>query len=158
MNGRLQKPDNVTAMAAPIYCAAMRSWVLSVLLAVMSLQSVWASVAPYCQHQADAVTDHIGHHEHKHVAAATTDGGNPAEDELASSEANPGTLDNDCGYCHLSHAEPLAIAAEPWLGQAEQELAATVPFTYSTRELEGLERPNWQRLARSASLEELPIT
>jgi hypothetical protein len=145
-------------MEASIYCAAMRAWILGFLLAVMSLQSVWASVAAYCQHQADVVTDHVGHHEHKHSAAAGSDTADVLKGQPASSDAGLGSADNDCGYCHLSHAQPLAISVEPWRGHADQERVAAAPFTYTTREPEGLERPNWQGLARSASLEELSTT
>jgi hypothetical protein len=136
----------------------MRTWVLGFLLAVMALQSVWAGVAAYCQHRADVAPNHIGHHQHEHVTAAGTDGADVSKGQPASTDANPGSVDNDCGYCHLSHAQPLALAAEPWLGHADQQLNATAPSIYTTREPEGLERPNWRELARSASLEEPRIT
>ena len=136
----------------------MRAWILGFLLAVMSLQSVWAGVAAYCQHQADVVTDHVGHHEHKHSTAAGSDAPDVLKGEPAGSDASLGSADNDCGYCHLSHAQPLAIAVEPWLGHAEQERVAAAPLRFTNREQEGLERPNWQGLARSASLEERHTT
>jgi len=136
----------------------MRAWVLGFLLAVMSLQSVWAGVTAYCQHRADVVTDHVGHHEHKHSAAAGSDATDTLKSQPASSDASLGGDDNDCGYCHLSHAQPLAIAVESWFGHADQERVAAAPLRFTTREQEGLERPNWQGLARSASFEEMHTT
>lgn len=135
----------------------MRTWVLSFLLAVMSIQSAWASFAVYCQHQADVVTEHVGHHEHQHRAAAKANAEGTSEAGPAAPDASLGSLDNDCGFCHLGCAQPLSGAAEPWFGQPAHTFATKAQMRYATREPEGVERPNWQRLARPASLEE-PFT
>jgi len=138
--------------------AAMRTWVVGLLLAVMSFQSVWASVATYCRHQADVVTDHIGHHEHQHDAVAPDADETPTND-ATTPDANLGSVDNDCGYCHFSCAQPLATKmVEPWLGQAGHSLISPALTRYSSREPGGVERPKWLRLAASASLEESRIT
>lgn len=135
----------------------MRTWVLGLLLVLLPLQFVWAGVAAYCQHEADVVVDHVGHHEHQH--AATADGDKDAADlDPVTPDAGFSPVDNDCGYCHLSCAQPIASAAAPWLCQAANVLVSTASMRYSTREPEGVERPNWLGLARSASLEEPRIS
>lgn len=135
--------------------AAMRSWVLGLLLVLLPLQFVWASVASYCQHEADVVVDHIGHHEHQHVASDSND---TQDSEPATSETGLGAVDNDCGYCHLSCAQPLTASVASWSDFTVHKLVSNASVRYATREPEGLERPNWLGLARSASLEEPRIS
>lgn len=158
LNGQRRKPGETGSHEGPDILPAMRAWILGLVLAVMSVQSTWATIAAYCQHQADVVTDHIGHHEHQHGAVAGTDVDVTPERDSTILDATLGGVDNDCAYCHLSCAQPLATASPLWLGQAEHAFLVKTPMRYATREPEGLERPKWQGLARSASLEEQHIT
>ena len=132
----------------------MRAWAIGFLLAMTSFQSAWAGVAAYCQHRADVVPYHIGHHEHGHAALGGPDADDGPSRVADTPDANLGSVDNDCGGCHLRGAQPLAAAVEPWSGHGVHELVSTALLRYRIREPEGLERPKWQRLARSASLEE----
>lgn len=134
--------------------AAMRRWIVGFLLVVMSIQVSWASVAAYCRHQADVVTDHIGHHEHQHQAPVKADPGSPPSDDADAPDAALGSVDNDCGYCHLSCAQPIAPTFEPWLGQAAQQFVSSPPTLHSSSLRERLERPNWRSPVRSASQQE----
>lgn len=68
----------------------MRHILIALLLVLMPLQLVWGSVGNYCQHEASANADHLGHHQHKHVQAGDDDDGGGI--------AN--TVDGDCDYCH----------------------------------------------------------
>jgi hypothetical protein len=79
----------------------MRRWLVVFLMAVLPLQLSWAAVAAYCQHeQGPAKAAHFGHHDHEHH-----DDGAAGEDENA--KKGPLALDDDCGTCHLGHAQTL---------------------------------------------------
>lgn len=107
----------------------MRTLIALVLIAVMSLQAAAAAVGAYCQHEHDAVPQHVGHHDHQHNSA------HPNNDTGS---------DPDCGICQAGlivgfpselklvtlsfpHADPASLPA----GQAPAP-----PF-------ERPERPNW---------------
>jgi hypothetical protein len=81
----------------------MRRWLLVFLMALLPLQLSWAAVAAYCQHeQAPARSAHFGHHAHEHHhehAGAGQDG--------HVDKKSPLTVDDDCGTCHLGHAQTL---------------------------------------------------
>ena len=59
------------------------------LLLLLPMQTLWAGVNSYCQHEETVGTEHFGHHSHEHSA----------------SEPDPGSglgaiADADCDYCH----------------------------------------------------------
>ncbi|MDZ5457563.1 cation efflux protein, CzcI family [Azohydromonas lata] len=92
----------------------MRRWLLVLLLALLPLQLSWAAVATYCQHE-KVQAGHFGHHEHQHHdqgAAQAKDG--------HGGKKSPLTADNDCGICHLGHAQTL-------LGDAPALAPPTLP-------------------------------
>jgi hypothetical protein len=131
----------------------MRTWVLIVLLAVMTFQSSWASAAVYCRHGGQPAAQHFGHHEHKHVSVVSV-----SSDGSTTPDPNFGSLD-DCGLCHLSCVQPLP--ATPSFIEPSATVPPLVPAAlrpYVSRERDRIERPNWLRLARSASLEEMRIS
>ncbi|NML16777.1 cobalt-zinc-cadmium resistance protein [Azohydromonas caseinilytica] len=71
-------------------------------MALLPLQLSRAAVAAYCQHEpAPAQGGHLGHHEHQPHDHSTT-----AKDGHADKKA-PLTADEDCGTCHLGHAQML---------------------------------------------------
>jgi hypothetical protein len=66
---------------------------LVLMLALLPLQSVWASAARYCAHESThetATSQHVGHHEHEHAAPA------------AASLPDGADADLDCAVCHLA--------------------------------------------------------
>lgn len=78
----------------------MRRWLVVFLLALLPLQLSWAAVAAYCQHEkAPSQAEHFGHHEHEHH----DQGAAQAQD----AKKAPSAVDNDCGTCHLGHAQTL---------------------------------------------------
>jgi hypothetical protein len=89
----------VAARSGPIESIAVKRLLLIVMLALLPLQSVWASAARYCEHEREhegtqetATPQHVGHHEHEHAAPTT-----------ASLPDNNGThADLDCTVCHLA--------------------------------------------------------
>ena len=88
---------------------SMRSWVLVLLLALLPLQSTLATVFVYCKHEAKAEAGHMGHHEHQHQGAVADKAtGGPDQQSSGAQQLD----DNDCGFCHLSSAQPLGVSVE----------------------------------------------
>jgi len=77
---------------------------LILMLLVLPLQSTWAVVATYCQHEKEVMTTHFGHHEHEH-----------AEDDAAGTEQSSATTHPDCLNCHGA-AAGMAIAPSAFAG------------------------------------------
>ncbi|UUX96647.1 cation efflux protein, CzcI family [Aquabacterium sp. J223] len=121
----------------------MRRWLILCLLAMLPLQFSWASAAVYCQHETSSEARHFGHHQHEHKAASGTCGTNADGQDPA--KGGGLSVDNDCGYCHLSVAKTLQVQSleVPTLkGPAIQD-AAVGPLP--TRDPDRHERPNWRR-------------
>lgn len=124
----------------------MRRLVALLLLVLLPLQAIWAAAAPYCQHEAEAASHHIGHHqpEHAHAPAvdATGSHGTPGDQD---GNAASGTH-TDCHTCHggtvLAHeVRPLQVM-----------LTATQPVPTAVHGLpapptERPDRPSWPALA-----------
>jgi hypothetical protein len=111
------------------------------LLLIVPLQLSWAAVSAYCEHETEAASHHVGHHEHKHQSEQPSKGHDPGADSKSSS------FDADCGVCHaggsmamfdgiaLSHlADPDVVFVRP----------STFHLTLFTSKPE---RPKWLGLA-----------
>lgn len=86
----------------------VKKLLLIFLLFALPFQYSWAAVAVYCQHE-KTHTSHFGHHSHQHVAQA----------EKSSEKNKLATLDDDCGYCHLScQVTPTSVTPELTVPQA----------------------------------------
>ena len=80
---------------------SVRRLVFILLLAILPIQFSWAVASSYCQHEAGSASEHFGHHQHKHRAAA----------DDASKDQKAGVLagaDDDCDFCHLGGAQTMA--------------------------------------------------
>jgi hypothetical protein len=116
----------------------MRRWIAIFFLVLFPLQAVWAAAAPYCQHEQEPVSFHVGHHTHEHQGADHADG---IDGKL------PGMEDGDCQACHAfcsamnsgsNRTGTLAIAPTPVIASV-----VTLPTPPQTQP----ERPNWHRFA-----------
>ena len=106
-----------------------RMLIALVLIAVMSLQAAAATVGAYCQHEQDALTQHVGHHDHQHNNA------HPAGDNGA---------DPDCGMCQAG----LIVGFPSELHLVTLSLPRADPETALCRQaaappLDRPERPDW---------------
>lgn len=117
----------------------MRRWLAIFLLVFLPLQFSWAAVAGYCQHEADAASQHFGHHEHKHQANAGHDG--VADTKLT------GGIDNDCGTCHAGCVVAILGAAGLPLASSISFAIPWLPGTLTSPPFTQPERPNWRYLA-----------
>lgn len=126
----------------------MRRWLLTLLLVLLPLQSVWAEAAAYCRHERGAANGlsmlsaerHWGHHEHQHGSAA------PAADADDASALLAGA-DVDCNVCHAGGAVavPLWQPAPALHGVGSHPLRHTP--TLPTRALAPPDKPNWAAAA-----------
>lgn len=109
----------------------MRKLVAILLLSLITLQTSWAAVAGYCQHEQEVKASHFGHHEHQHESPKAAQQG--------------ATLaDADCSLCQAGFLT--AVMIEPVMTLAM--LAATgpaepVPLRPPSAPLDLPERPNW---------------
>ncbi|WP_067272310.1 hypothetical protein [Mitsuaria sp. 7] len=140
----------------------MRRWLTVFLLILLPLQLSWAVAATYCAHEADPAVNHIGHHEHRHEASREASGAKAAA-EASMSEKTPEKVterapekapekatdkaltcvDDDCGFCHLGHSQP--VASTPIVLPAVESLVTTgsAADVWSSRGPDRRERPNW---------------
>ncbi len=118
----------------------MRRWIAIFFLVLFPLQAVWAAAAPYCQHEKEPTSFHIGHHTHEHHGVSNADSAD-ADKQLLSMD------DGDCQACHAfcsalysdaTRTEALAIASTP---------ATTPLIALPTSPQTQPERPNWKRFA-----------
>lgn len=74
--------------------AAMRRFVLVVLLLILPIQWSWAAVASVCRHETGSAAQHLGHHQHQHKAA-----GGSADTSGAKTDGAGPSFDADCAGC-----------------------------------------------------------
>lgn len=106
----------------------------------MALQTSWAAVTTYCQHEQGAAARHVGHHEHQHHHKTLV---NAAEKEPqhATPTAN---VDLDCSFCHAGCILALLLDATVALTSTTTiNLAYTVGLQPPSVPIDLPERPNW---------------
>lgn len=102
------------------------------LMLVMSFQMAWAVPSSYCQHEQGVAVQHFGHHTHQHQ-----DNGKAHPGKV------PGSLDDDCAYCHLGGV----ILPSAWFSVVALPLLS-VSFSSNLEAMSSLparepERPKW---------------
>ena len=113
----------------------MKRFLITLLLLVLPLQSVWATAAAYCEHASGAHQPHFGHHNGHHHDASV-------DSTLTGDNAGSG-LDSDATHCHGAVsavlmsplAWPVLASAEPPAPHAEVKRQAPA--------LSPPERPQW---------------
>ncbi|MEO6744570.1 MAG: DUF2946 family protein [Caldimonas sp.] len=115
----------------------MRRYLVVFLLTLMSLQTVWGAVAPYCGHETSAkAKKHWGHHEHQHQSdAQTVDSADDAGDASTASHA-------DCAVCHFGTLAPLLMPYIAVCPAPREPLEKTLAPSYRSHIPPGLERPD----------------
>ena len=112
----------------------MKRIFLIFLLVMLPFQMSWGAVASYCQHEEGKAAQHFGHHDHKHHASAST----------KQDKSNPGKIDSDCGYCHLSWAKSACTAVSPIAFPQDSTPVEVQLSSYLSHIPDGLIRPDWQ--------------
>ena len=114
------------------YTFSASKLLLLLFVLLMPLQFAWAASARYCTHETGGNVSHPGHHVHRAAAAEK------ASDDLQSNADDP-----DCGFCHLSCAQPLASSAPRVSLNAQSVDIPPAPVFHRYRTPEVIERPNW---------------
>lgn len=115
--------------------AAMRRWILILLLVLVPFQTVWAGTTPYCGHESQGAVAHFGHHEHGHRAG----------DQPVEKAGLMAGMHMDCGSCHL--ANPATIPASLLIAHPAA-VPGALPYKevlYASCSLAGPERPDRSR-------------
>lgn len=113
----------------------MKRWLVVLLALLLPVQFAWAGAAAYCAHETDASrTQHFGHHEHVHKAAAEKPAGAKS------------LGDNDCGTCHAGSALLEATTSTSAL-PASSIVVPHSPAPLPTALARAPDRPQWLRLA-----------
>ncbi len=141
-------------MRACLYSRPMRRWLTVFLLILLPLQLSWAVAATYCAHEADPAVNHIGHHQHQHDGSEGARDASGAPEKTADKASEKATekatdkaltcVDDDCGFCHLGHSQPVASTPIVLPAVAGPVVEGSVPDAWSSRGPDRRERPNWQ--------------
>ena len=111
------------------------------LLFLVPLQLSWAAVSAYCEHETEAASHHIGHHEHKHQSDQSSNGGDPG------TKSKSGIFDSDCGVCHASCSMAVCDGIAPLDFAGADLVFARPPTLHLTLFSSKPERPKWLGLA-----------
>lgn len=129
----------------------MRRFVALFLLVLLPLQAIWAAAAPYCQHEGEAASHHIGHHqpEHRHATGADAPDAHGAPVDAGDHGDHGDEASSTHSDCHVCHSGTVLVH-EVRLVQAMP--ASTPPAPTLTQGLpapptERPERPKWPALA-----------
>ncbi|RZL47741.1 MAG: cobalt-zinc-cadmium resistance protein [Variovorax sp.] len=125
----------------------MTRWLLIVLMVLLPAQFSWAAAAPYCAHESNPISFHVGHHAHVHQDASAEAQHTASAPEKEASKSPVASDHSDCHYCHGVAGQLASPAA------LELELPARHVFlAVAIARLEGsratsIERPKWARAA-----------
>lgn len=114
----------------------MRRWFAILLLVLLPLQSLWAAAAPYCEHEENPESMHVGHHTHEHHASE------------ADQDSSNGPAANHTD-CHVCQGTGGALSA-PLVATGLDGYFGPLPACDTTLPAPPVslpERPNWARLA-----------
>ncbi len=111
------------------------------LMLVVPLQLAWGAVSAYCEHEAEAVADHVGHHVHKHQQDSSTKKIEPSDGSKTSS------FDIDCGVCHAAGAIALCGGITALNFDGSSFTLTPAPSFHLTLFSSKPERPKWFGLA-----------
>ena len=109
---------------------------------LLPLQFSWAAVAGYCTHEADAQTQHLGHHAHQPGTPDKADA-EPAAD----ADRAPGATDLDCSHGHGCCSALLGTALPAYASLVHVHPAAAAQVATALLALSPPERPQWWALA-----------
>jgi hypothetical protein len=121
----------------------VKKLLLIFLLMLLPLQFSWAAAAPYCQHEQEQTTQHLGHHSHLHEAKADADANGDAPDGVADYSATH----DDCGYCHLSCQASFVMASFDIAAPDGWAYLELYPASFSSHISDGPKRPDWRFVA-----------
>jgi hypothetical protein len=138
---------DVVDPAFKLQCAAVRRYILLILLVVLPLQTTWATVA-YCprgEHQdvhavaSSNTTDPEAGHQH----IATTHGHHGHLHGHHGTAGHSGVPSLDCSLFQFVAVEPLDIMPQP-IPAPNVAVAGVALLRFNSHIPDGLDRPNWR--------------
>jgi len=122
----------------------MRHWLLVFMLVLLPIQSSWAAVATYCEHETGAAAKHFGHHD-RWVHGHDHDQDDTDTDAAAGEVYEAGDL--DCSHCHGQCAGMVAEFEAFIAGSHTSRFGSAVDEQALLQALNPPERPQWALLA-----------
>lgn len=115
----------------------MRRWFAILFLLFLPIQLSWAAVSAYCEHEAGAAADHLGHHEHKHQSEVNDE-----------SWPKGDGVDVDCSFCHAASCTALPSGTGlPTLDLAIATIRGGAQVWLLAGHFSEPERPKWRQPA-----------
>jgi hypothetical protein len=125
---------NLTKKSRGLYIlATMRTFLLTLLLAILPLQFAWGAASGYCMHETEAGAAHFGHHEHQ-LSASSGEKSRAAKLKTIADG-------DDCIGCHINVIHVAPVATPLVLAAVGQWPPAFRAPTYRPPIPIGLERP-----------------
>ena len=111
------------------------------LMLVVPFQLAWGAISAYCEHEADAVSQHVGHHVHKHQQ-------DPSVKKIESGDGTKtSSFDMDCGVCHAACSVVLCGDITTLSFGGSSIVVTPAPSIHLTLFSSKPERPKWLGLA-----------
>jgi len=115
----------------------MRRLLAFLLAFALLFQMSWAVAATYCEHETSPkAAMHFGHHAHVHKSS-----------DAKKNVGNKLAVDDDCSYCHASHAAIIPMASTGVAPGATASVELSQPAMHSSAPARAPDRPQWLRLA-----------
>lgn len=125
----------------------MTRWLLIVLMVLLPAQFSWAAAAPYCAHESNPISFHVGHHAHVHEGASSEAKRTPSEPEKEAVKSPLASDHSDCHYCH-GVAGQLASPVAPLFELSVRHVFIDVAVArLECSRATSIERPKWTRAA-----------
>jgi hypothetical protein len=115
----------------------MKRLLLIFLLTILPLQSTWAAVATYCQHEQEVKSHHFGHHEHQHE--------NGHEQAHAEEQQKDSSIKfhTDCLTCYGAAAAMIMPRVDAFPVEPNSLLVASSDFRLTSIPSSRPEKPKW---------------
>ncbi len=125
----------------------MTRWLLIVLMVLLPAQFSWAAAAPYCAHESNPISFHVGHHAHVHEGASPEVKYTTSEPEKEAAKTPLASDHSDCHYCHAVAGQLASPAAPQFELPARHVFLAVAIARLEGSRATSIERPKWTRAA-----------
>jgi uncharacterized protein involved in copper resistance len=126
----------------------MTRWLLIVLMVLLPAQFSWAAAAPYCAHESNPTSFHVGHHTHVHEGTASAEAQQASSEPEKEKSERPGLSDHsDCHYCHGVAGQLTAPASLQFEPPARHVVLAGATARLDDARPSRIDRPKWTSAA-----------
>jgi hypothetical protein len=127
----------------------MTRWLLLVLMMLLPAQFSWAAAAPYCAHERNPTSFHVGHHAHVHEVSSAEAHPTASESDNDTSKSSlvSATDHGDCHYCHGAAGQLTSVAETQFELPVRHVFLAVAITRLEGSRATSIERPKWARAA-----------